>query len=73
LTTGTFYLTTEQPDVRAISAMGEEPDVDTAFESGFAIGDIISYVNKNKRDMYATVATVNGNKIVVGKLNDSIV
>lgn len=50
--------------------MGEEPEVDTAFESGFAAGDVISYVNKGKHDMCATVAEVNGNKIVVGTLND---
>jgi hypothetical protein len=66
LTTGTFYLTTEQPDVRNISSMGPEPEVDPSFESGFAAGDVISYVNKNKRDLYATVTEVNGNKIVVG-------
>ena len=71
LTTGTFYLTTEQPDVRKISDMGPEPEVDTSFESGFAVGDVISYVNKNKRDLYATITEVNGNKIVVGQLNDA--
>ena len=72
LTTGTFYLTTEQPDVRAISAMGEEPAVDTTFESGFAVGDVISYVNKGKHDMCTTVVEVNGNKIVVETLNDKV-
>lgn len=53
--------------------MGQEPEVDTTFESGFVVNDVISYVNKNKRDMYATVTEVNGNKIVVGKLNDGVV
>lgn len=72
LTTGTFYLTSEQPDVRKISDMGPEPEVDSSFESGFAVGDVISYVNKGKHDMCATVVEVTGNKIVVGTLNDKV-
>lgn len=71
LTTGTFYLTTEQPDVRKISDMGPEPEVDPDFESGFEVGDVISYVNKNKRDLYAAVVSVEGNKVVVGQLDDA--
>lgn len=72
LTTGTFYLTSEQPDVRKISDMGPEPEVDSSFESGFAVGDVISYVNKSKHDMCTTVVEVNGNKIVVETLNDKV-
>lgn len=52
--------------------MGPEPEVDTSFESGFAVGDVISYVNMVKCDMCATIVEVTGNKIVVGKLNDGV-
>ena len=72
LPTGTFYLTTEQPNVRNISSMGTEPEIDSSFESGFEVGDVISYVNMAKHEMYATIVEVTGNKIVVGKLNDIV-
>ena len=72
LPTGTFYLTTEQPNVRNISSMGPEPEIDSSFESGFEVGDVISYVNMAKHEMYATIVEVTGNKIVVGKLNDIV-
>jgi hypothetical protein len=42
-----------------------EGTVDTSFDSGLTVGDVISYVNKAKFDMELSVAAVDGNKITV--------
>ena len=69
--TGTFYLTDTQPDLTATPTTGTPPEVDLSFNSGFVVGDKISYVNHSKHDLAGTVSEVIGSKIVVGPLNDS--
>ena len=60
-----FYLTLTQPIATYTSSLTGEGTVDTSFDSGLSVGDIISYVNKAKFDMELSVAAVNGNKITV--------
>ena len=60
-----FYLTLTQPTTIYTSSLTGEGTVDTSFDSGLAVGDVISYVNKAKFDMELSVAAVDGNKITV--------
>ena len=68
--TGTFYLTDTRPEVTTTPCTGNPPEVDHEFQSGFSVGDVVSYVNKNKNDLVGTITSIDGNKIVVGALSD---
>ena len=60
-----FYLTLSQPATTYTSSLTGEGTVDTSFDSGLSVGDVISYVNKAKFDMELSVVAVDGNKITV--------
>ena len=60
-----FYLTLSQPATTYTSSLTGEGTVDPSFDSGLAVGNVISYVNKAKFDMELSVTAVDGNKITV--------
>lgn len=60
-TNNTFYLTKNQPQVTYTSSLTGAGIIDTAFNSGFEVGDVISYVNKAKFDLALSVVAINGN------------
>ena len=67
----TFYLTKTQPQVVHTSSLTGAGEIDQSFNSGFKVGDVISYVNKKKFDLALSIVAVNGNQISVEPFKDT--
>lgn len=64
-----FYLTATQQTF-AQGSTNPKPAVDPSFESGYAVGDVVSIVDDAHMLNCATITAINGNKITVGSLGE---
>ena len=69
--TGTFYLSKTQPDTMQTPNVGDSPSYIAGFNSGFAVGDVVTYINDEAHTVQIT--NVDGNRITVGKRDNPIV
>lgn len=67
-----FYLTATQQTF-AQGSTNPKPAVDSSFESGYAVGDVVSIVDDAHLLNCAKITAINGNKVTVGSLGSLLV